>query len=166
MHRPGTAHKAMEAAMERTDTGKALPRRATGRRAMRTGAQPRTMGSPLPAPSSMLPGQGPRMQGTGRGQPGTARATTQGMGRLRPARSAALMHMEAAKARCRSFSHISGLCTIPKVPECVVVTLLTGTFDVANCMAGGYMLLPHMLFTIRESQASKVTIGRCASARI
>ena len=80
MHRPGTAHKAMEAAMERTDTGKALPRRATGRRAMRTGAQPRTMGSPLPAPSSMLPGQGPRMQGTGRGQPGTARGYDSGYG--------------------------------------------------------------------------------------
>ena len=90
--------------MERTDTGKALPRRATGRRAMRMGAQRQSTGSPLAAPSSTLLGQVARTQATGRGQPGTARAMTQGMGRPPLARSAALMHMEAAKARCDIFT--------------------------------------------------------------
>ena len=108
MHHLGMAHKAMEAATPRKDTAMALPRRATGLRGMRTGAQHLTMGSPLPAPSSTLPGRVAHMQAMGRGQPGTARAMTQGMGRPQPARSAALMPMEAAKARCRICPRIPG----------------------------------------------------------
>ena len=102
MHRLGTAPKATVAHTEGTDTATALLRRVTGPRGMRTGGQRQTMGSPLPAPSSTPPGQVARMQAMARQQPGTARASTQGMGRLQPARSAALMHMAAAKDRCRS----------------------------------------------------------------
>ncbi len=100
MHHQHMAHKATGAITgSRAMVMELLRRARMDPRVMLMGVLWGISGSPLPVPSSPLPGQVAHMQAMGRARQGTVRALTQGMGRPQLARSEVLMPMEAIKAR-------------------------------------------------------------------